>query len=254
MSSTLTIGQVAERTGFSASSLRYYEGIGLVVPASRTGAGYRVYDESAVGRLAFIARAKQLGCTLEEITDLIAIWDGERCGPVQRRFHDLITAKIAETQQRLTELTEFAGQLRTAAAHLSATEPIDGPCSDDCACLSQPSTGTVAPVVLGPKPMLAAEVPIACTLSAGGMVEREQEWNDLLAHVSDRTTAPDGALRLAFDDTTPLDELMRLVVAEQHCCAFFAFTITIDSRGAALDVRAPEGAEPMITALFGEAA
>ena len=83
--STLTIGQVAERTGFSASSLRYYEGIGLVVPAARTDAGYRLYDEAAVGRLAFIARAKQLGCTLEEITDLVSIWDGERCGPVQRR-------------------------------------------------------------------------------------------------------------------------------------------------------------------------
>ena len=84
--STLTIGQVADRTGFSTSSLRYYEGIGLVVPAGRSDAGYRMYDASVLTRLSFVARAKQLGCTLEEITDLLAVWDQDSCGPVQRRF------------------------------------------------------------------------------------------------------------------------------------------------------------------------
>ena len=82
--SAYTIGEVADRSGFTASSLRYYEGIGLVVPAARSAAGYRLYDDRSLARLAFIARAKQLGCTLEEISDLIGIWDGERCGPVQK--------------------------------------------------------------------------------------------------------------------------------------------------------------------------
>lgn len=251
MSTTLTIGEVAGRSGFSASSLRYYEGIGLVAPVARTDAGYRVYDESVIGRLAFIARAKQLGCTLEEITDLVSIWDDERCGPVQRRFHDLITTKIADTQQRLSDLTQFAGQLQDAATHLSTAEPTDGPCRVDCACLGQPPTSTVAPVVLDPVPEPTAEIPIACTLSAGDRDERKGEWADLLAHVSARTAAPDGALRLAFDDTTPLDELMRLVAAEQRCCAFFGFAITVDARGVTLDVRAPDGTERMLSTLFG---
>ena len=79
---TYTIGEVAERSGFSASALRYYEGIGLVEPSTRTGGGCRVYDDGALARLAFISRAKQLGSSLEEITDLVEIWDGERCGPV----------------------------------------------------------------------------------------------------------------------------------------------------------------------------
>ena len=93
--STYTIGEVAHRTGFSASSLRYYEGIGLLAPASRSDAGYRLYDDHTLAQLAFIGRAKQLGCSLEEITDLMAIWDGARCAPVQRRFHELITQKSA---------------------------------------------------------------------------------------------------------------------------------------------------------------
>jgi MerR family transcriptional regulator, copper efflux regulator len=133
--STYTIGEAAQRSGFSASALRYYEGIGLVVPSTRTDAGYRVYDDDALGRLAFISRAKQLGCTLEQITDLVGIWDGERCGPVQKRFHDLVTDKLADTQRQIAELTALSQQLRDAAAQL-AGPAIDGPCNEGCACLA----------------------------------------------------------------------------------------------------------------------
>ncbi len=133
--STYTIGEIAERSGFSASSLRYYEGIGLVEPASRTKSGYRLYDDHTMNRLAFIARAKQLGCSLEEITDLAGIWDGERCGPVQRRFHELVTAKIQHAERQIKDLTALLEDLRAAAEHLDG-EPVDGPCDADCACLT----------------------------------------------------------------------------------------------------------------------
>jgi MerR family transcriptional regulator, copper efflux regulator len=132
---TYTIGEVAERSGFSASALRYYEGIGLVEPATRTPAGYRLYDGGTLSRLAFISRAKQLGCSLEEITDLVGIWDGERCGPVQKRFHDLVTSKLTEAERQIADLTSLSAQLRHAAAQL-AGPAIDGPCSEGCACLA----------------------------------------------------------------------------------------------------------------------
>src|SRR4051812_10668123 len=64
------IPDVADRPGFSTPPPRYYESIGLLPPADRTESGYRVYDDRSVERLTFIARAKQLGCTLEEITEL----------------------------------------------------------------------------------------------------------------------------------------------------------------------------------------
>lgn len=132
---TDTIGEAAERSGFSASALRYYEGIGLVEPHTRTGAGYRLYDDGTLARLAFISRAKQLGCSLEEITDLVGIWDGERCGPVQGRFHDLVTAKLADAQRQIVELTALTDQLRHAAAQL-AGPAVDGPCGESCVCLA----------------------------------------------------------------------------------------------------------------------
>jgi MerR family transcriptional regulator, copper efflux regulator len=133
--STYTIGETAERSGFSASALRYYEGIGLVEPSTRSDAGYRLYDDDALSRLAFIARAKHLGCSLDEITDLVTIWDGERCGPVQLRFHELLTAKIAAAQRQIDELTALVGQLHEAAAHLEGPAS-DGPCSAECACMA----------------------------------------------------------------------------------------------------------------------
>ncbi len=132
--SSYTIGEVAERSGFSASALRYYEGIGLLTPSDRTEAGYRLYDDDALARLRFVARAKQLGCSLEEINDLATLWDGAQCEPVQRRFHELVTAKIGDTQRQIAELGAFAAQLRVAATHL-AGDPVEGPCGDDCACL-----------------------------------------------------------------------------------------------------------------------
>jgi MerR family copper efflux transcriptional regulator len=236
--STLTIGQVAERTGFSTSSLRYYEGIGMVVPVGRSEAGYRLYDEGAIQRLCFVARAKQLGCTLEEITDLLSVWDQSSCGPVQRRFHALVTEKIAATEQRLAELTAFSDQLRTAAEHLGG-EPADGPCDSTCACLAAPDP-PIAP-------------PIACSLPAGAVADRTAEWTALLAHATDRGATADGGLRLTLDDETPLDELVRLVTAEQDCCAFFSFAVTVDARGLGLEVRAPEGAEVMVESLFAAA-
>jgi MerR family copper efflux transcriptional regulator len=250
--SSYTIGEVADRTGFTASALRYYEDIGLVAPARRTGAGYRIYDDQTLGRLAFIGRAKQLGCSLEEITDLVAIWDGERCGPVQRRFQALVTDKVRDATSQIAELTAFRAQLEAAASQLSG-DPVDGPCGDDCACVRDPSTTTsqAGPGARGTAP---SEPPIACTLESAAMPDRMADWREVLDHARSRSTAPDGTLRVELDDGLDLGELTRLVAAEQNCCEFFSFAITVDHRGLALEVAAPAGAEAIVASLFGQPA
>jgi DNA-binding transcriptional MerR regulator len=233
--STFTIGQVAERTGFSASALRYYEGVGLLAPTSRTDAGYRLYDDQVLSRLAFIARAKKLGCSLEEITDLVGVWDGERCGPVQRRLHELVTDKLSATHGRIAELNAFASQLQSAATQLDGPA-VDGPCSTDCACLS------------------ANEPPIACTLQPDAVAGRIERWHAALADVRGRARTPDGRLRLELRSGVDIAELATLVEAEQLCCPFFVFVITIDDRGVALEVGAPAEATELVGAMFGTAA
>ena len=243
---TYTIGEVADRTGFTTSALRYYESRGLVAPATRTESGYRVYDDDSLLRLAFIARAKHLGCSLEEITDLAAIWDGEHCGPVQRRFHELVTSKIADAQIQIAELTAFAAQLQTAAGQLAGPAS-DAPCGDDCACVFEPKAGRV-PV----SPMATpSDPPIACTLDAAAAPGRVAEWGALLELAATRERTTSGALRIVFTAEASFAELTRLVAAEQACCAFFSFNITVDQRGIGLEVNAPDGADGIVTALFG---
>jgi DNA-binding transcriptional MerR regulator len=245
--STYTIGEVAQRSGFTASALRYYEDIGLVPPEARTEGGYRIYGDHTLGRLAFIARAKQLGCSLEEITDLVAIWDGERCAPVQRRLHELVTEKIGRAQRQVVELTAFASQLQQAASQLGGT-PSDGPCGEGCACLAPTASASTAPVVLGARP---ADVPIACTLEPDEMPARLAGWQAILGAVRARQATEAGGLRLQLSDDVDLAELSRLVVAEQRCCAFLSFAITVDGRGVGLEIDSPAGAADLVAALFG---
>lgn len=249
---TYTIGEVAERSGFTASALRYYEQQGLIEPVDRTEAGYRLYDETSLARLEFVARAKQLGCTLEEITELAALWEAEDCGPVQVRLHELVTARIADAQRRSDDLIRLTAQLQTAAAHLGG-EPTDGPCGEGCACLGPAASerqSESVPVVLGER----TDPAIACTLPADEMPDRADEWQQLLGYVTRREATPDGGLRLALDPGVPLDEVARLALAEQGCCSFFRFALTVDDRGVGLEVRAPEEAADIVTAVFGAAA
>ena len=136
------IAEVAERTGFSTPTLRYYEHIGLLPLAERTPAGYRLYGDRTIERLTFIARAKQLGCTLEEITDLADAWDSNECAPIKHRLRAVVSAKLADTETRIAELTAFATELRATAKTLESA-PLDGPCDDTCGCVRGP-TGAVA--------------------------------------------------------------------------------------------------------------
>ncbi len=247
--STYTIGEVAQRSGFSASALRYYEGIGLVAPATRTDAGYRIYDEHTLARLGFIARAKRLGCSLDEITDLVEIWDGQRCGPVQQRFHRLVTDKITDTHRQIDELTALTAQLEDAAAQL-AGPAVDGPCGPGCACLTAASLEPVR-IELTPK---SIDPPIACTLDSVAIPDRLADWRAVLDHATGRTTTADGGVQIELDGDLDIAELARLAAAEQHCCAFYTFAIIISATGIALEVRAPDAAAAdLVDRLFGPA-
>ena len=248
------IKDVAERSGFPATTLRYYESIGLLPVAGRTDAGYRVYDDSALDRLAFIARAKQLGCHLEEITELVAVYDGGECGPVQDRLRALAEARLTDTRSRVAELVAFAGQLQASLAVLSSHRP-DGPCDDRCGCTSEPS-GAPEPqrvelTAARPRAGRAgAAEPVACTLAPSAVPDRMADWHALLAHATEREHLDDG-VRVRFAAGTPVGALAELAVAEQACCRFFAFALVVDGRGLALEVRGPDDARPVIDAVFG---
>jgi len=68
----LTVGQVAEAAGVTAKAVRLYEARGLLPPAARSAAGYRVFDESDVDTVRFIRRARSLGLSLDAAAEILA--------------------------------------------------------------------------------------------------------------------------------------------------------------------------------------
>ena len=233
---TMPIAEVSRRSGFPAATLRYYERLRLLPAPERTASGYRAYDGSVLDRLSFIGRAKALGCSLDEIAGLMPDWDDGRCAPVQDQLRALAATKLAESRTRVGDLLAFTADLERILATLGSHTP-DGPCDDACGCVSD-------------TPSVSTQSAVACTLDATELPGRLRDWDDLLLHVTQREPL-DGGVRLELDTATPLDELGRLVRAEQSCCSVFAFAITVDGRGIGLEVRAPDGAGPVVDSLFG---
>ncbi|HSR70991.1 MAG TPA: Cu(I)-responsive transcriptional regulator [Kiloniellales bacterium] len=99
----MQIGTIARKSGVPAKTIRYYESIGLIDAAARTGSGYRVYDARDLQTLRFIQRARSLGFSVSEVNDLLALWrDRERRSAdvkaVAKRHLGDIDCKIAELQ------------------------------------------------------------------------------------------------------------------------------------------------------------
>jgi MerR family transcriptional regulator, copper efflux regulator len=139
----------------------------------------------------------------------------------------------------------FTTQLRAVATQL-AGDPVDGPCDDDCVCLHDP-TDTVT-ITLGVK---RAGAPIACTLGATDLADRLVHWDRLLATAVRRLALVSGGIRVELPHDVAVAALATLVQAEQACCAFFRFGLTIDDRGVALEIDAPPDAVDLVAGMFG---
>jgi DNA-binding transcriptional MerR regulator len=259
------IAEIAGLSGFSPSTLRYYEHAGVLAAPDRSSAGYRLYSDRDLDRLRLITRAKDLGCSLDEVAELVRAWEDDECGPVKHRLRSLVHDKVAEVEAHLAEQAAFADQLRATAAALAA-RPLDGPCDDTCGCtdtaVAEQSSGDgcgsgcgcgsgdegVAP---GRRADATDRIPIACSLSGTHMAARVEDWNRVLSHVARRLPLP-GGTRLELCDRTQLPALAALVEAEQTCCPFFSFAITVDQRGFALEVIAPTDGQDLLATVFGD--
>ena len=73
----MRIGELARRAGVTTRTVRYYEGLGLLV-SRREGGGHRQYDEDALARMAKIDWLKRMGLTLDEIAEIIPLYFGEQ--------------------------------------------------------------------------------------------------------------------------------------------------------------------------------
>jgi Hg(II)-responsive transcriptional regulator len=105
----LTIGRLASAAGVRIDTVRFYERAGLLKKPQRTAAGYRLYAQADAARLRFIRRAKALGFSLDEITELLRLNDG---GGRRGAVRALAERRLAEIEQKLVELSRMRQTLR----------------------------------------------------------------------------------------------------------------------------------------------
>lgn len=126
-----TIGEAAKASGVSAKMIRHYESIELLPKAQRTGAGYRLYDETEVHALRFIHRARSLGFPLETIRQLLALWrDRGRSSAMVKK---LALTHVAELEAKIAEMQSMAKTLKHLAHHCHGDARPDCPILEDLA-------------------------------------------------------------------------------------------------------------------------
>jgi DNA-binding transcriptional MerR regulator len=135
----LQIGQVAQRTGLTIDTIRFYEREALIPKPRRTSGGYRVYEQQEVERLLFIGQAQNLGFTLQEIRELLLIENSDKGGCSHVR--DLVAGKIAQVKEKISELRRLESQL-TKAQRLCSAALVEA-CTTECPVLDSLKPGHV---------------------------------------------------------------------------------------------------------------
>jgi len=111
----MNIGDAAQASGISAKMIRYYESIGLIGPAARTESGYRVYGDAELHTLRFVRRARDLGFSVEQMNELLALWrDRSRASADVKR---IALEHVATLERKADELRQMADTLQHLAHH-----------------------------------------------------------------------------------------------------------------------------------------
>ncbi|MFC4184424.1 MerR family transcriptional regulator [Saccharococcus thermophilus] len=107
----LTISQLAQEFDISTRTIRYYEERGLIAPI-RTESGQRLYTKKERAKLKLILRGKRFGFSLEEIHEMISLFDQDRTGRKQlERTIEYGRQKIKEVNERIDDLVQLKEEM-----------------------------------------------------------------------------------------------------------------------------------------------
>lgn len=125
----MKIGEASAQSGISERMIRHYEKIGLIAPAARRDSGYRDYDPRDVHSLSFIGRARDLGFGIEEIRQLLALWQDRSRSSADVKA--LALARAAELKRKARELDAMRRTLERLASDCHGDARPDCPILDD---------------------------------------------------------------------------------------------------------------------------
>ena len=123
------IGEAARASGVSAKMIRHYETMGLLKPARRTLAGYRIYDGADVHTLRFVRRARDLGFSVSDIARLLGLWQNRRRASSDVRR--IAQQHIGELDRKIEELQSMRRTLEQLVEHCHGDHRPDCPILDD---------------------------------------------------------------------------------------------------------------------------
>jgi DNA-binding transcriptional MerR regulator len=133
------IGELAARAGVTPEAVRYYEHEGVVPPAPRGGPGrYREYGDADVERLRFIRRARDLGFSLDEVRELLALADGSPSRPCTD-VNRIARTHLAQVDAKLAQLAALRSELDRVIGECDGVVPVA-----DCRILAALSGATPA--------------------------------------------------------------------------------------------------------------
>ncbi|WP_338666211.1 MerR family transcriptional regulator (plasmid) [Pararoseomonas sp. SCSIO 73927] len=125
----MPIGELARRTGVKPTTIRWYEGAGILPPPDRSGGGHRLYGPKHLARLEFVRRARELGIPLDEVRALLALADHSIRNRAE--VHAVASARLADVERRLHRLAEFRDELQRAV-ETCADHGLQGAASFGC--------------------------------------------------------------------------------------------------------------------------
>lgn len=123
MARQFTISQVAKAANLPATTVRYYERVGLVEPEDRSAGNYRLYSEESLRKLKFIRSAQAIGFTLDDVKALLSTPDNTAVSC--REVQSLIEERLAEVTERLNDLRHVQRVLRSSLEKCKETESSD---------------------------------------------------------------------------------------------------------------------------------
>ncbi len=133
----MNIGEAEKATGLPAKTMRYYEAIGLVVPA-RLSNGYRDYSPVDVHRLRFVQRARGLGFSVEDCRGLLALWDDTARS--SRDVKRIALEQLELLNRKIRELETLRAALAELVDHCRGDDRPECPIINDLAGLARGST------------------------------------------------------------------------------------------------------------------
>ena len=118
MDKRMRIGELARRAGVTQRTVRHYESIGLMPPGEREGTGQHYYTEESLERLRKIDQLKKLGLSLDEMREVVQLYFIDPSGvQSKRKALAILRQHLAETDQKLSELEHFRGEIQSLIEH-----------------------------------------------------------------------------------------------------------------------------------------